>query len=312
MERQGRPYSSAQDLQTMVDLLIAVRSPDRITDYPSIVDLQEALALPRVQDQTRLWFAADKLVGFAFVDPYNNLSFEFDPQSAFPSTASEIIEWGMSCVLRVMQDCGGSSTLNTGCRGDDGERIALLKRHGFVEQEMRTLHLVRSLDEPLPEPHLPPGFHIRHVAGEHEVEALVALHRAAFATKKMTVALRLAMMRVPEYDSGLDLLVVAPDGRLAATCMCSISQEENARTGRKEGYTDPIATHPDFQRRGLARALLRTGFQKLRQRGMNTAVLHTSSKNVAMQQAAQAVGYRVGWTKLWFAKPVMQPTSPYP
>ena len=304
MNRQSRLYSGAADLQSMIDLLIAVRPADRITDYPSIVDLHEELALIQIQTQTRLWFNAKGPVGFAWVDPYNHLCFEFDPQSTDPGIESEIVDWGVSCARRAMQDRGASSTLNASCRGDDSVRMAFLKRHGFVDREIQTLHMVRSLDEPIPAPHVPPGFQIRHIVGEQEADALVALHRAAFGTEKMTVELRLAMMRVPEYDPELDLLAIAPGGRLAATCMCSISQEENERSGRREGYTDPVATHPDFQRQGLARALLLAGFQKLRERGMDRAVLHTGSDNDAMQQTAQAVGYRVQSTKLWFAKPV--------
>ena len=52
-----------------------------------------------------------------------------------------------------------------------------------------------------------------------------------------------------------------------------------------------FATHPDFQRRGLARALLLTAWHELKQRGMHTAVLGTSSENLAMQQVAQSVGF---------------------
>jgi hypothetical protein len=47
-------------------------------------------------------------------------------------------------------------------------------------------------------------------------------HRAAFGTEYLTVEERLATMREPEYDPELDLLAVAPDGRLAAYCMCFI------------------------------------------------------------------------------------------
>jgi ribosomal protein S18 acetylase RimI-like enzyme len=122
----------------------------------------------------------------------------------------------------------------------------------------------------------------------------------------MTIEERLAMMRVPEYEAALDLLAVAPDGSLAAYCMCTISQEENERTGRQEGYTDPVATHPDYQRLGLAQALLLTGCHELKQRGMETAVLGTSSQNIPMQRTAKAVGFQVQSTKLWFAKPVTQ------
>jgi mycothiol synthase len=291
----------------MIALLLAVRPADRITDYPSVVDLREVLALSNVQDNTRLWFdAKGQMVAFAFVDHYNNLRFEIDQQAAHPETESEIVTWGVECIRCAMRASDESLTLNASCRDDDTERIALLERHGFVMQETRTLHLVCSLNEPFSTPQVPTGFSIRHVAGEQEVKALVALHRAAFGTENMTVEERLAMMRVPEYDAELDLLAVAPDGEFAAYCMCSISWEENERTGRNEGYTDPIATHPDFQRRGLAQSLLLTGFHKLKQRGIDTAVLGTSSENAAMLRTAQAVGFRVQSTTFWFSKPVSQ------
>jgi mycothiol synthase len=302
----SRTHSETKDLQSMIDLLVAVRPADRITEYPSVVDLQESLALTDVQENTRLWFDDDdRAIGFAFVDPYNNLWFEFDQQT-HPDIESEIIAWGVECIRRAIQESGKPLTLDASCRDDDVKRIVLLEQHGFEMQEIRSLRMARSLNEPIPAPKAPAGFSIRPVAGEQEAESLVALHRAAFGSENMSVEERLAMMRAPEYDPELDLLAVAPDGRFAATCMCSISQEENERTGRNEGYTDPIATHPDFQRRGLARALLLTGFHKLKQRSIDTAVLGTSSENIAMQRTAQAVGFRVQSTKLWFAKPVSQ------
>lgn len=307
MRPASRPYAGAEDLRSMIDLLVAVRPAGRITDYPSPVDLREALALRHVRDHTRLWFdAGERMVGFAFVDRYHNLRFEVDPQAAHPAIESEIVAWGVACVRRAAQKGDEALTLDASCRDEDAGRIALLERYGFVRQETRSLHMVRSLDAPIPTPRVPAGFGIRHVAGEREVKALVALHRAAFGTANMTVEERLAMMRVPEYDPELDLLAIAPDGRFAACCMCSISREENERTGRNEGYTDPVATHPDFQRRGLARALLLTGLHGLKQRGMDRAVLGTSSENAAMQQLARAVGYRVQSTTLWFRKPVPQ------
>lgn len=305
MSFTSRTYSDAGDLPAMLDLLVAVRSAERVTDYPGVVDLQELLALTQVQVHTRLWFdAGDQMIGFAFVDPYRNLRFEFDHSTANHALEQEIVTWGEICLRRMMRTSTESWQLDASCRADNTERIALLERHGFVRQVLYSLQFVRPLDEPIPTPHLPPGFTLRGVAGEHEAEALVALHRAAFGTDYMTVAERLAMMRVPEYDAELDLLAVGPDGRLAAYCFCSVSQEENERTGRNEGYTDPIATHPDFQHHGLAKALLLTGLHKLKQRGVAAAALGTSSANRAMQNLAQAVGFRVRSTTLWFSKPV--------
>lgn len=289
----------------MLDLLVAVRPADRIADFPGPVDLREALALRAVQDNTRLWFGArGQLAAFAYVDPYHNLQFEIDRQGPVPDVESEIMAWGIECLRRAPREGDEPLALDTSCRDDDTERVGMLQRHGFVAQEQRALHLARSLAEPIPEPHLPAGFHIRPAAGEQEVQALVALHRAAFGTEHMTIEERLAMMRVPDYDPALDLVVATPDGRLAAYCMVSISHEENAHTGRREGYTDPVATHPDFRRRGLARALLCTGLRALQQRGMDTALLGTSSDNWAMQRVAQAVGFQVRSTTIWFSRPV--------
>ncbi|MBN2004841.1 MAG: GNAT family N-acetyltransferase [Anaerolineae bacterium] len=299
----SRPYSEETDPQAMLDLLMAVRPAERISGYPSPVDLLEMLVLNVVQDNARLWFDGDALVGFALVDHYCNLCFDFVPAMKTPGIESEIVAWGETCIRRRMQESGESLTLDASCHAGD-ERVAMLERHGFVAQPLRSLCLTRPLSAPIPAPQLPDGFSLRHVAGEHEVAALVALHQAAHGTENFTVEERLAMMRGPDYEAELDLLAVAPDGRLAASCMVAIYREENSLTGRNEGYTDPVATHPDFQRRGLAKALLLAGLHLLRQRDVDTAVLGTGSDNLAMQRAAASVGFQVTSTTLWFSKPV--------
>jgi len=299
----NRPYAGAADLQVMISL-VAARPAERITDYPGIVDLREMLGRSEMRTNTRLWEDADgQFVGFAILYvTYNKLLFEVAPQVAGGDVEAQMIAWGVERVQQVGQERSDPITLEVSCRDDNTERIALLERHGFVAQETRTLHMIRSLDEPIPEPQVPEGLVVRHVEGEHEVEPLVALHRAAFGSENITVEDRLSWMRVPGYDPELDLIAVAPDGTFAAYCMCSISEEENACTGRNEGYTDPVATHPAFRRQGLARVLLLTGFQLLKQRGVETAVLSTWGENTAMQQTAKSVGFRVQSTTVFFTK----------
>lgn len=301
-------YAGPDDLAAMIQFLFAVRPAERLADYPGPVDLRELLALRAVQENTRLWFAGDgPLVAYAFVDQYDNLRFAINLQTPQPDLEAAIVDWGVACLRRAMGAEDKTRTLDASCREDDVEQIAFLQRHGFIRQDTRSLHLVRSLLESVPAPQLPDGFTIRHVQGEQEVTALVALHRAAFGTEYMTPEERLAMMRVPEYEAELDLVVVAPpSGQLAAYCLCGISQEENERTGRREGFTDPVATHPDFQRRGLARALLLTGLRKLQERGIDTAVLGTCSDNEPMLRTAQSVGFRVQTTTCWFSRSVIR------
>jgi mycothiol synthase len=302
----SRLYTGAADLEALIDLLAATKPAGRITDYPSIVDLQEMLGTPVTQANTRLWEDAEgQVVAFALVDAYNNLCFEIAAGTAESDVEAQMIDWGVECLRRVAQKHSEPITLDASCNEDDAGRIALLERHGFVPQTARSLRMARPLDAPIPALQVPAGFVVRPVAGEQEVEALVALHRTAHGTQHLSVEERLAWMRVPEYAPELDLVAVAADGTLAAYCMCAVSEDENARSGRNEGYVDPIATHPAYQRRGLARALMLTGLHSLQARGLDTAVLGTSSENVAMQQAAKSVGFRVQSSKIWFAKQLM-------
>lgn len=300
-----RGYTGVADLSLMVALLTAVRPARWLADYPSPLDLHELLALTQVQDSTRLWFdAQERLVAYALVDHNNNLCFEINEHASCSRVDDEIIAWAESCIRGRTSEEDDTPTLDAACREEDPARVAWLTGRGFAEQPERGLRFVRSLREPIPPPRLPSGFRIRHVAGEEEVEALVALHRAAFGTTEMTVEERLAMMRVPGYDPALDLVVVTPEGQSAAYCVCTISEDENKITGRRVGYTDPVGTHPDFQRRGLATALLLTGMHLLRARGMDSAALGTSSTNVAMQRTAAGVGFEIEASRLWFARPV--------
>ena len=96
-------------------------------------------------------------------------------------------------------------------------------------------------------------------------------------------------------------MAVAPDGSPAAYCLCAIHRQGNRLSGCNDGVTDPLATHPAHQGRGLARALLCAGMALLRARGAERAVLGTSSDNRAMQTAAQAVGFRIESERVWFS-----------
>jgi mycothiol synthase len=293
------------DLQAMVDLLASIRAAERMADYPSPADLQELLSRGAIEKNTRLWEnEAGELVAYAFVDSYNNLWFEIGGRARGTEIESQVVEWGVECVRRGAQKEGASATLDACCREDDAARRGLLERQGFVEQPVWTLRMARSLAGVIAEPQLPEGFVMRHVEGEGEVEALVTLHQAAHGTENVTVEERLSWMRVPEYDPELDLVVVAPDGELAAYCLCQVSEVDNARTGRKEGWTDPVATHPAYQGRGLASALLLRGMQLLKERGMEAAVLGTSSENAAMQRVAEKVGFKVKSVQVWYEKRV--------
>lgn len=298
----NRPYRSEADLQAMIRL-VKTRPPERLADYPSLIDLQAMFLEVKTQSRTQLWTDEQgNLLGYVIMRPdFNTFQFEVATSLATGDAdhlSAQIIAWATQWAQTT-----GWERLRASSADNNIARITRLEGQGFVRRPEYTLHFERPLDEAIPAPQLPAGFTIRHVEGEHEAEALVSLHRAAFGTSYMTIEGRLSWMRVPEYDPTLDLVAVAPDGALAAYVLCSISEEENLLTGRRVGYTDPVATHPKFQGRGLAKALLVRGLNLLRQRGMEIAGLGTGSWNMAMQATAKSVGYRVTSTTIFFEKP---------
>lgn len=286
--------------------LVSMRSPERITVYPSILDLQEVSGTPKGQESIRLWEdASGMLVGFTLVEG-SNIAFDISSQVPFEDLARHMIDWMVNKLASTGESSALVGELETGCREEDTQRSALLEQQGFIAQPVRTLHFIRRLNESISTPHLPEGFLIRPIVGEEEAEALVELHHDAHGTENMTVEFRLSMMRTPEYDRELDLVAVSPKGQLAANVMCHYSSEENRLCNQKVGYTDPVATHPDFQRKGLANALLLAGFSRLKERGIDFSKVSTWGENNGMIRTAESVGYRLYSTTIFFKRPLLR------
>jgi ribosomal protein S18 acetylase RimI-like enzyme len=294
----SRPYSGSQDLQLMTALIETARPPEQRADYPNRTDLYELMQSPTVQANTRLWLDGESPAGFALVDEFDNLRFDAAPAD-LDALGDLFVRWGVECAAR-----SGARTLDAVCRATDAAMTAFLEDHGFTKSGPETLSLQRDLRKPIRAAEVPAGFAIRSARGEEEAAALAELHRAAFETGYMTTEKRLAIMQTPAYDPELDLVAVAPDGRLAAYCICYVNEAGEGHAGPREGQTDPVGTRPCFQHLGLARALLCTGLRLLKERGMDFANLGTSSENIPMQKAAESVGFVVRYRKIWFEKEI--------
>lgn len=266
---------------------------------PNLGALEEQMQIPEIRSIMRLWYDRNEVVAFAYVDIANNLRHAVTPGHPSDSIEQEILNWGLECMRQRNARNGQAQTLDASCPAGDSAAIGFLKKHGFQIESVRTLEYTRLLLSPIEVFPFPPGFFLRCAAGEQEVDALVALHRAAFGTNYMTVEERLAIMRTPGYIPELDLVATAPDGKLCAFCICEVEADD-----RKSGFTDPIGVLPDYQRRGLGKAILSTGLHALQERGVTTARLGTSSGNIPMQRLAESVGFTCVSENLWFSRSV--------
>jgi mycothiol synthase len=301
------PYLASRDYDRICQLVRA-RPSSRTLSYPSLADIEEMMFEPEIQQSTRIWELAEGgLAGYMIVyhtQSYAGFCFEFVYGVQEEALSGQAIDWAEEFFRR--EYTGQVNELACSVYDYQPERAARLESRGYTRGDDIVLYLERDLALPLENAVVPTGYRIRAVSGEKEDEAWVALHKAAFQTENMSLEKRRAMTSASFYDPGLDLVAVDVKGSLAAYVFGSISPEENALSGRQIGWTDPVATHPDHQRRGLSRVLLLACMQQLRQRGMHYARLGTSSHNLKMQRAAGAVGFQVVEESYQYSKPIQR------
>jgi ribosomal protein S18 acetylase RimI-like enzyme len=192
----------------------------------------------------RLWRDGDgEVLAWAWLWLPDELDFQVHPEAVGEATDA-VLAW-FEHEARPQR----GRPLTAWALSADTETTALLEARGYARGEDRWYeHLVYDLDEPPARPALPEGFEVRPVRGEEDLERRVEVHRAAFAPSRVVPASYRNVMRAWPYRSGFDHIVVAPGGRFAAFALGWLD-EANAL-----GELEPVGTHPDYRRLGLARS----------------------------------------------------------
>lgn len=155
----------------------------------------------------------------------------------------------------------------------------------------------RGLDS-IGEPVLPDGFRFR-TADEAGPRAAVQAHVDAWAPSTYTAEGYEGVRQTAAYRGDLHVLVEAPDGTMAASTIMWL--DEANRTAEFE----PVGTHPDHRRRGIASAMLLRGMHLARAAGadhMTVACLGAPGR-----PAARELYYSVGFRKLTHDTPLIKP-----
>jgi ribosomal protein S18 acetylase RimI-like enzyme len=173
---------------------------------------------------------------------------------------------------------------------DDAVFTAWLQRHDFVRAHDDMVYLTRSLADPIPASVLPDGYGVRTVEGEQEVQKRAAASHAAFRSRltfEQYWPRYLSFMQSPVYESGRDMMVVAPDDRCAAFCIYWLDPVNRV------GLFEPVGTHPDFQRKGLGKAMMLETLRRMRGRGMTTAAVCAEEHNPAAVALYTSAGFHI-------------------
>ena len=94
------------------------------------------------------------------------------------------------------------------------------------------------------------------------------------------------LVGLPGYRYDLDAVAVAPDGSFAAMTMCWLDRVAEL------GYFEPVGTHQDHRRLGLAAAVTTFGLRRLRDEGAREAMVFADAPNAASNALYQSVGFR--------------------
>lgn len=150
--------------------------------------------------------------------------------------------------------------------GHDAYRQEILQARGYADQgatgNMWRYDLTRLYDVPIPE-----GFHVEAVADRGDHAGRIDLERAVFDAPFLDEVWFYGKASSPIYSYDWDLVMVAPDGAYVAFALAWID-EANALA-----EIDPVGTHPDYRRRGLAKTLLAETFNRLRAQGVREAYI---------------------------------------
>ncbi|MBI3241641.1 MAG: GNAT family N-acetyltransferase [Chloroflexi bacterium] len=312
MRIEPRPYQDSSDLDRMLSILIEGRKADNGTYYVHTGDLSWWLFYHDPEEplweQIALWEDDDgQTLGWALFTPNDGFFDLFvHPSLTGTQRARQMHAWAEEQIAEKVKARGGKTIRVMWVFETDAARRQLLEERGFSlagpdSHLGQMIYFTRSLAEPVARPTLPDGFVVRSTAGEREVEARAAAQYGAFQSKwqwDRYVARFRRFMQSPVYDPERDVAAVAPEGRFAAFCIFWLDPVN------KVSLFEPVGTHPDFQKRGLGKAVLLEGLRRMKANVMETAIVCAEADNQAAVRLYESVGFRVANKLCMYVKDV--------
>ncbi|MBP7692568.1 MAG: GNAT family N-acetyltransferase [Anaerolineales bacterium] len=282
----SRPCRREADLPAVLGLVAAHPAGQR-----HVADLPYRLASWALDDPDngRCWHTAgDALAGFAVLQgPWGTLDLGVTPAARAAGLEGGMLTWAAARVQAKAESQGQPVSVYVEAEAGDAAWRAAAEAAGFHFGAYELAQFERPLAAEAAGPAVPAGFVIRPLRGEAECAAYTDLHRAAFGSANMTEAWRRRVVRGPGYAPDLDLVVETLAGQLAGFCIGWPAPDG------AWAQVEPCGVHPDFQHRGLGRALLAELFRRMAARGARRAVVETYAGDDAAMSFYQSVGFQV-------------------
>ncbi len=212
-------------------------------------------------NRMRIWEnAAGKIVGVANPDGRGAEAYlQVHPDYRF--LEEEMIIWAEEHIAVPTKD-GKNRTIFFSVWEYDAHRQRLLEQRGWEKIEDKWWEVIRHLrlgDAPLPQAVMAEGYTLGNVNPDDlgDCQKIADILNAAFGRDSHTgKEFQSFALRAPSYKKELDLVAVAPDGIFAA--YVGIAYDD----ANQYAIFEPVCTHPDHRKKGLAQALMFEGLHR--------------------------------------------------
>ena len=231
----------------------------------------------------RLWTDGERLVAWSWMQHDSGGRLEYD---VHPNRLHLLDE--------ILAHPGARSAF---AFADDGERRAVLERHGFTQPGEVMHYLARDVPAPPHAPELPAGFRCRTVEPGDLAER-VAIHQDVWAPSGLTEPAYARVRAQWPYRASLDCVIEAPDGRFAAYCLCWPDD------ANRVAEFEPVGVRPEFRRRGLGAAVCTFALRRLYEEGCRQAIVYCNTEpacalyeSLGFRAHASLVSYSRAWPR---------------
>ncbi|HET7703132.1 MAG TPA: GNAT family N-acetyltransferase [Candidatus Limnocylindrales bacterium] len=292
----SRPWRQAADVAAMTAILSeAWAGPRRplVSSTPGDLEWWTASGGPDVDwaSRIRIWELAGAVVGWGWINPPASL--DWFVAHGLTDTLEEavrvdILAW-LADVARQDRPTPAApaapATQLTAWAADGWPEQGFLVARGWTVGDTLLTQYHQELDLELDPPRVPDGYVLRSLRGRDDIPARVEAHRAAFAPSKLTVEKYEILVAQPHYAYERDIVLEAGDGTIAAFAMCWADPVGSV------GEFEPVGVHPDHQRRGLGRVIMRHGLRVMRAAGLRDAVVFSDRSNAASEALYRSAGF---------------------
>lgn len=250
--------------------------------------------VPR-NELVHVWEEAGEIIGFTYSFVFDCGFFAFvAPRYRGSAVELDLLRSAIDLTQQQMratdQDPQGVITDVYDC---DQTRIDLLGQLGFAHYRTWDWITERDLHIAIPAATLPAGFTIRG-ATPADADGLAAIRNNSFGGNWTGGTYARQVMSSPGYEPERELMVLAPDGQIAAFTVIRFDPLN------KTGLFEPVGTHSEFRRLGLARAMMFHALRMMQRQGLERAIVEHTADNLPARELYRSLGFTKKYETLGF------------